>query len=567
MKIVEPTDGWGLHKGAPAVPRRWQAAELPKILAHYRKPSPSRGVCFAITGSGKSILLAQFCACMKLEKDEVVVISTSRQKLVRQISQTIKDRLEGDEFMAPEVVGTYYADFKRADLPFVVSCNDSLERLADTLGVMGKKVVMWLVDEAHHAQSPRLLSAYQKLAPEKVIGFTATPYRTSEKEGLSTFDEVISRYTLENALADGKVIVEWSVHNWEGPECDRDLACLTMIREFCSDRVVCNADCIADAEAFAQYCDSQGWPSKAIHSKQSSSDNDKIIEELRTKQIKLVVYPDLIAEGCDYPWIKAMVLRRVVGSRTRFVQELGRGLRYFYDEETGEEKEFLTLIDVHDLLSVHKLTHKEVLSGDFDPDDVEDENESEGRKMERTLQQECFNAIRNLTLSKNNAEVFEVAPMNAYLSMLVSVFDTFGLINKKISARDWRRQPCTGKQVEAVDKMKYVFSKRQVPQLHRTALEALTGYTGKLNRGAVADLFDIQVSLAEKKQWPDFSQLDKVARTGLEKHQKKAGGHVAATTAPQRQQQTPDTCLASTFKPAAATVQGLLFGDVGVKKK
>lgn len=565
MKIVEPTDGWGTRNGKPVAPRRWQAEELPKILGHYRKTNPSRGLCAAITGSGKSILIAQICACLKPERDEVVVVSTSRQKLVRQISQTIKDRVEGDEFMAPEVVGTYYADFKRPELPIVVACNDSLDGLATALQNMGKKCGMWLVDEAHHSQSPRLLSAYEKLAPEKVIGFTATPYRSKENDGLSTFDEVISRYTLEQALADGKVIVEWSAHNWEGPECDRDFACLSMMRELCTDRVVCNADCIADAEAFAEYCNSRGWSAKAVHSKQSSAENDRIMEELRTKQIKLVVYPDLIAEGCDYPWIKAMVLRRVVGSRTRFVQEIGRGLRYFYDEETGEEKTHLILIDVHDLLSNHKLTHKEVLSGDFDPEDV-DEAESEGSKLDRTLQQQCFDVMRALTAFKIKAgsEPFNAGPLNSYLSMLVSVFDTFGLIQKKITARDWRRQPCTGKQVEAVDKMKWTLTKKQIPQLHRTALDALTQHTGKLNRGAVADLFDVQVSLANKKTWPNFAQLDQVARQGLEKHEKKKlGGASAApiSSAPRK------PGLSAAAQPKVQVVQNLLFEDMGLKGK
>src|SRR6187402_977153 len=234
MQIVNPSDGWG-----ELTPRSWQARALPIILEHYKKPRPARGVIHAVTGSGKSVLIAQLCACMVPDEDEVVVISTSRQKLVRQIRGTVKDRIETNEFMSEPAVGSYFADAKDIRNRVIVCCNDSMKNLADALTKVGRRCALWICDELHRSESKTMKEAYDTLMPVLSIGFSATPYRANAKQGISNFDEVIFKYTIQEAL-DDKVIVPWVVKNWEGGETDLDTACLQMMKE-AGDRGIVNS--------------------------------------------------------------------------------------------------------------------------------------------------------------------------------------------------------------------------------------------------------------------------------------------------------------------------------------
>ncbi len=555
MKLITPHDGWGFKDGLPIIPRKWQAAALPVIVNYYNQENPQRAVVYAITGSGKSVLIAALCACIQCDDDEIIVVSTSRQKLVKQIRETIKDRLEADDFLAQEQVGAFYADAKQIR-KVTVCCNDSMGNLAEALSRIGKRCGYWICDELHHSQNRTMLEAASALMAPYAIGFSATPFRANEKQGISSFDTVIVKYGVHEALND-KCIVPWEVRGWEGAETDLDSACIEMMKA-CGKRGIVNAVSIDDAVLFSQKCTDSGYAVEAVHSKQSDAENDRIINDMRTGKIQAICHVDLMTEGVNIEEILHLTMRRVVGSRVRFCQELGRGVRSFTDPMTGEEKTRLICNDPSDLFGVFRLNYEAVLSGDFDADDPDaTENEPEGKRLERSLQQECFACLRHLVQVKAGKLPFNAGPLGSYLSQLVSVFDTFGLIDRKITSRDWRREPASEKQVTAMQNLKWTLKRKQVPDLHQNALELLTGHGTRMTRGMSSDLISIQQSLAEKSTWPKFSQLDQIVAEGLEKHRKKAAGGVAK----------PSTPLRAKSAAPPPVVQGLLFGDLGATKK
>ncbi len=508
---------------------------------------------YAVTGSGKSILLAELCACIQTENDEVIVVSTSRQSLVRQIRDTIRDRLEGTEFLATPMVGTYFTGSKEVTQKVIVCCNASLVNLAESLSRIGRRVCMWIADEVHRSECKTMRLGAEKLMSEKSLGLSATPFLANIKKAISNFDEVIVRYSVADGLAD-KVIVPWEVRNWEGGETSLDDACLEMMKA-CGKFGICNAVTVDDAIMFAKFCCDNGYSMKAVHSEMSHKEVDDIIKEFRAGSIDAIVHCDLLTEGVDICEIRHMTLRRVVSSRNRFIQEIGRGIRAFKDKVTGEEKTVVILNDLHDLFGVLKISgYTEALSGDTDLDDLDIEGETEGKRLERTLQQECFNVCRAVTEAKACKAPLNQIPLASYLSQLCSVFDTFGLLEKPIASREWRRATASQKQVAAMQNMKWLLKRKCVPTIHQTALEMLTGAGSSMNRGMCSDLISIQTSLSEKNQWPQFSQLDKCVKEGLERHAK-------------RKAAPPRTIFSQTSPGAEAPKfeQGMLFGDL--KKK
>ncbi len=518
MKIEIPEDGWGERDGVPITPRPWQEQALPVIVEHYNRQSPSRGVVYAVTGSGKSVLISQACACVKPDNNEAIVVSTSRQKLVRQIRETIKDRMEVSDFMAEESVGSYFADSKDIHNKVIVCCNDSIVKLAEALTKIGRQCAFYICDELHRSESKTMKRGYDLLLPRMSLGLSATPYRSNPAHGISNFDEVIVKFSVVDGLKEG-CIVPWEVRNWEGEQTDLDTACIAMMKA-CGKFGIVNAVSIDDAKLFAQKASDAGYAVKPVHCKLSDAEIDDVIEEFRSGAIDAIVHVDLLSEGVDICEILHLTLRRPVASRNRFVQEVGRGIRAYKDKITGEVKEKLIINDVHDLFGIMKLGgYEAVLSGDFDPD--EPEEATAGERMERGLQQQVFECMRHLTSVKSGREPLNSTPLATYLSQLCSVFDTFGLIDREVTSRDWRRSPASQKQISAMEKLKWALGRKQVPSIHKTALEILTGVGSVMSRGMASDLISIETSLAEKSTWPKFSQLDQVVKDGLDRHAKR----------------------------------------------
>lgn len=516
MQIIEQSD-WGKDGDDPIIPRKWQRSAIATVVKHYGNPRPSRGVIYAVTGSGKSRVIAQIAACCKIDTaKEALVISTPRMSLVRQLSRSIKSRLE-PEFTMDAVCGCYYTHEKTLDTPIIITCNDSLMEVAKALQLQGRVCPLWICDEGHRSETEAMKAAVDTLTPEKTLCLTATAFRSKPKEGLSLFDEVIVRFSVADALAEKDIIVPWRVIPWDGGDTDLDSACLEMISN-CTGPGVVNAYSIDDATVFAQKLNDRKIPADVVHSKMKDTEIEAVIKRLEIGELSVVVYCDLLSEGVDLVWLRHMTLRRRVASRVRFLQELGRGLRYYKNKKTGEVKTEIIVNDPHDLISSFKLTYDAVLSGDYDPDDVEER--SAEKEMEHGLQQEVFELMRSIVKAKAGKEPVPLDPMAGYLTQLVTVFDVHGLLDRKLATRDWRSQPASDKQVSAAMRLRSATQKRCVPELHQRALGVLTANGNRMTKGSASDLISIGLSLAEKGRWPDYKTIDKVAQTSLEKKAK-----------------------------------------------
>ncbi len=538
MKLVEPIDGWG-----NITPRRWQIECLPKLFAHYSQERPLNGIVRAIMGSGKAIAIAQLCAMCQLEPNEVIVVSTSSIYLVQDLQDAIRNRLDDDVFFESSKVGAYYTHGKDLITPVIVTCLPSVPELAEKLAIHRKKVVLWIADESHKTQTKAILAAHDVLMPERVSGWTATPFRTDKKESLSLFDKLLYDLGPAEAIRDG-IVVPWQIVGWDGGETSLDDATYQMIKDSEGPGVV-NAFTIQDAVDYAQFLNDKGFPALPVHSKMRLSDIKAALDDLRDGKIRCVVHCSLLQEGVNLPFLRWIALRRTVASRTRFIQEIGRVLRTWTDPVTGYVKTEAIVYDPNDLMSIFRLTYPEVLGGDG----IIVGEEEEGKVLERQLTQEVFELMRAATDAKSGKSALSIAPLASYLSQLVSIFDVHGLIDRKISSRDWRSQAASDRQRTALNQMRYATQKKFVPTIHQKALGILTEFGGSLNKGMASDLISLEISLAEKKQWPNFKNLDKSANDGIDKHEKRKINPVAPPP--------PKGMVRS--KPIPKVEQGLLF--------
>tara|TARA_R110000824_G_scaffold16213_6_gene67486 strand:+ start:7247 stop:8755 length:1509 start_codon:yes stop_codon:yes gene_type:complete len=465
-----------MWKGSKFPPRKWQKEALPLIIDSLR--AGKKPIVSAIMGSGKSILLAELCyiALRKLKQQCCVVVSAPRQSLVEQLTRTIGERC------GLANVGSYFTHQKKAGSNIIVCCNASAGALSLKLKELGREVAMLIFDEVHSSESTNFKLAWGVLKPACAVGFTATPFRSSDRESLSLWDEVVYRYTAGDALAD-KVIVPWNLVHWNGTGADAaevNKICLRMMMPM-EGPGIASALSIEDAEEFAEFLNSQGFPSMAIHSKMHRSKRESIIRKLEAEEIRCVVHVSLLSEGVDMPWLRWLCLRRPVQARVRFVQEVGRALR----SHPGKTEAFI--LDPHDLFSVHGLTYPEAL-GEMLVQKTEEEEELASLELDEEQEKQ----VREMRPAQ------AVTAVGSWLRGIQSVMRSAGLMRPASDEYDgWRDGEPSMRQIEALDRLSW--ASRYIPQPARDQFKMLVVPERALclKRGDISDMLDILVAVAE----------------------------------------------------------------------
>lgn len=429
-------------RGAQVTLRPWQSAALPVALDALR--CGGAPVVQAATGSGKSVLIAEVLARL----DAPAVVTAPTQHLVEQLAATLAAR--GLD------VGRYYADRKESGRVLVV-CHDSIDR-ADTAGRW------WIADEAHRV-------TFDLPGTRGRLGFTATPYPPGTGS-LTRWDRLVFRYGIDDALRDG-VLVPFEVE-YQPHDADVDQATVELLRRRPPRGAgVVSATSIADAVEYADRLASEGLPSAAVHSRMPRAERARVLDRLRVGDLRAVVFPELLSEGVDLPWLEWLVLRRKV-NRRRLVQQVGRVVR------CSPGKDRAVVYDPHDLLATHGIVHTAALGAlpvvEEPDEDVPDdwpvwELPPLGREVPQAVAVDAMGAwVRGLLLSMELGTYHDGDP--------------------------WRREPCSQKQAATLARLKW--TTRFLPPEHRPAVNVLVRRAPILRRGVASDLLTVLMRVAEQ---------------------------------------------------------------------
>jgi len=442
------------------------------------------GVVSAVTGAGKSILIAELVRlALARSPDRVVLVTTPTRALVNQLSATIASRV------GSERVGRYFTSAKEADRAVVVTCNPSTMALYADLTALRRPVGLAVVDECHGSESDTLRQSLPLIAPRWKVGFTATPFRSLPKQSLTLWSRVVYRYTFDDALRDG-VLVPFRAIGWDGRGTDdADEVCLGLIRAHAEGPGIVSAVSIEDAEQYAETLTRGGISAQAIHSKQPAAVQADRLRALEAGELAALVHVSLLAEGVDLPWLRWLCMRRAVQARVRFVQELGRVLR------VHPGKTHALLFDPHELLGLHGIAHPEAI-GEI----LEEQAEGEERGP-----QDQGDRSRTIPPAAAVGEILRWA------RGLVLAFQAANLV-KPLAARawTWRTEPASDRQTAHLLRMAWVL--RYVPEPHQEVARVAFQCPERLKRGgtsdllrvlhAVADIMTRQRTTGEAFRWP-----------------------------------------------------------------
>lgn len=456
-----------LWTGAPKPPRAWQREAGPIIVDALR--ARKRGIVSAFPGSGKSIMMAAI-ARLALAKagGRAIVISAPKQKLVRQLHETLS------EWCGGESVGMFFAQKKQPKKRIIVTCNQSLPALIIDLAAQGRQVALMISDECHSSESQTLLDAIPALAPVSLLGFTATPMRSIQKQTLSQWDEIIYRYTMADALRDG-VLVPLRAVRVEGEVTGLvDEVCLDMMQAHAHGPGIVSSNGIEDAEQFAAWLTERQWPSKAIHSRHSHKEQEALLAGLRAGEFRALVHVSLLAEGVDLPWLRWICMRRKVGASVRFLQEICRPMRADLQDPTKTE---CVAMDPHLLLGRFGLSPSEAIGKALEEAaDAEDREAPAVRPDQEMTEPEAV--ALDLLLS--------------YLGEVHSQLRGSGIVATRelLAGTDgWRLAEVSAKQVDAIKTAGKLT--RHIPADYREPIKALAKVPWALTRGQAADLLDV----------------------------------------------------------------------------
>jgi DNA repair protein RadD len=338
-------------------PRYYQDDADRSIFEYFCSGNTGNPVVAMPTASGKSIVIAQFCAkVLRQWPRQRIVVCTHVKEL---IAQNYNKMLEA----WPEApAGVCSAGLNRRESMFPIIFG-GIQSMVKTPALFGHRDLV-LVDEAHlisgkdSSNYGKFIDSLRTVNPAlKVVGFSATPWRLGAghiKDG-PIFTDVC--YDLTSYESFNRLIAEGYLCNLipkrtnlqlevgdvairQGDYVQADLqkavdkdsvtyAACKEILEQGYDRqswlVFCSG--IEHSEHVAATLQSFGIDCRAVHSKMPAEERDKIIADFRSGKLRAVSNNNVLTTGFDHPGLDMIAMLRPTTSTVLWVQMLGRGMR------------------------------------------------------------------------------------------------------------------------------------------------------------------------------------------------------------------------------------------------
>jgi hypothetical protein len=345
--------------------------------------------------------------------------------------------------------------------------------------VAGRSVHVWICDEAHRTAAERIDEAIRAAQPKYLVGFTATPFRSTDTESLRLFDSVAYRYTMTDATRDGVLVPYDVVHvpsAWG--EVLIDDACVRMIREHApAGAGVVGASTVEDGMAYAERLTSDGIPARCIHASTPKAERAAVLRELQSGELRCVVHVALLIEGVDLPWLTWLCLRRPLTSPVATIQQIGRVLR------TYPNKARAVILDPHALL----------MGPLGRPDSI--------GELEAAAEAEAQGEPREAGVAGTPEQRWAVCVSEGqqWALRVLRALAASGALEVRVSGSAWRHAPATSSQVASLERMGRAWS-RYLPEPVAAGIGALRAahVLDPLDRGTVSDLLSVLSAVAQQ---------------------------------------------------------------------
>lgn len=332
-------------------PRKYQQDVINKSLELYGN-GKSRLLIEMATGLGKTYTVAYLIKnILQGERRKFRVLFIAHQvEILLQSVTAFKNVLGIGDY-------SFSACFSGSDpeeTDFVFASFDTLYTKIHELKSNVYDVVV--IDEAHHTPARTYSNVVEFFKPKLLLGLTATPYRSDNKDVMKYFggsEGHVGKYDLawalkHNKLAFPKYMVmlddldQGRLNQLEAGVSISDLdkklflhkkdeEVVKLISKTINEKNIKNPKGIVFCRSIAhikhliKFFDIGS--ATMVHSKMLDQERRENIRKFRETSLKFILVCDLFNEGIDIPETNLLVFMRYTGSRTIWLQQLGRGLR------------------------------------------------------------------------------------------------------------------------------------------------------------------------------------------------------------------------------------------------
>ncbi|RIV42472.1 DEAD/DEAH box helicase [Flagellimonas pelagia] len=341
--------------------RQPQIAALHMIMGHLKLPLDAATVVMP-TGTGKTETMLATLIANRCEKLLVTVPSDSLRNQIAgkffSLGLLKEFGVVGEKSLYP-IIGVIKNRFENIEeiTGFLEKCNVVVTTMSwltnqdnATQELFAKSFSHIFIDEAHHIKASSWNEFRNKFDSEKIIQFTATPFRN---DGKRLDGKIISNFPLKNAQEQGyyKKIEFISIREYDKNKADQKIADVAVER-LRSDMAksynhILMARCATKNRAdeiFKLYKENTDLNPVLIYSGVPSfkESYNKILQ----KQARIIVCVDMLGEGFDLPELKIAAFHDIRKSLPITLQLAGRFTRTKFDEELGDASFIANIADL-----------------------------------------------------------------------------------------------------------------------------------------------------------------------------------------------------------------------------
>ena len=337
--------------GRDIKPRKYQQSVIDETLTQYEN-GKSKLLIEMATGLGKTYTVAHIIKRLIQQNGRIprVLFLAHQVEILLQSVTAFKNVLGIGNYSFSACISGSHPE----DTDFVFA---SFNTLYGQIAQLHKKSFDFvIVDEAHHTPARTYSEVVTNFKPRLLIGLTATPYRADNKDVIRFFggDEGhIGKFDLVWALKHRKLAFPKYLVLLDDLDQDKidqldsglsitdldkrlflhkkDQEVVRIIERTVAEQEIENIKGIIFCRSIRHMNHLIGFfelgTATLVHSKMSDQERRENIRNFREGGYKYILVCDLFNEGIDIPETNVLIFMRYTGSRTIWLQQLGRGLR------------------------------------------------------------------------------------------------------------------------------------------------------------------------------------------------------------------------------------------------
>lgn len=337
--------------GLQVRPYAHQREILERLDTERKVHDRHRNLVVAATGTGKTVVAALDYQRLlaDADRDLSLLFVAHRKEILNQSLRMYREVLADGSFGERYVDGARPERWRHVFASIQSLSSYGVERLpADAFDVV-------VVDEFHHAEAATYRRLLDHLAPQELLGLTATPERADGRDVREFFGgRTAAELRLWDALAADLLCpfhyfgvaddvslegVEWKRGAYDVEGLDqlytgndaRAAKVLREVRDKVTDpsRMRALGFCVSvrHAQYMARVFREAGIAALAVSGDTAPKERDDALRALREREVNVLFAVDLFNEGLDVPDVDTVLMLRPTQSATVFLQQLGRGLR------------------------------------------------------------------------------------------------------------------------------------------------------------------------------------------------------------------------------------------------